>query len=357
MAVRNKFRFTVKKHEWWLIVGIATFPMLLFYFEDWLNNVYNAENPFSVRQYLVGVTYSFANTFVLYLGTSFIFQWLSFYYPWHKNVVARLWREVAAVLVFACTFQIILVTLFHYLKADFLAELTPSIYLSNILFGNSITLITLGIFEGVYLFKRWKESLLRETHLREENTKSQLLNLQAQLDPHFMFNSLNVLSALIQKNPEEAQHFIDHFAKVYRYVLEVKGEMVVTLKQELDFTEAYLNLQKIRFGEGLHIHKSIEAEDLNKFLPPLALQELLSNALKHNEISLEKPLTLSINSRNNWLEVKNNLQTRNELKDGTKTGLSNLKKRYNLLSDLSPEFKINGQEYTARLPLILQDED
>ncbi len=356
MALKQGFTFSVSRTEWLIVLCIALFPPLLFYFEDFIEQSYLEESPFSFRACSIAIGYSFAVTFLLYIGTSYIFQWLSHHFPWGVHNKKRLWREIVFVSVYASLVQFILITVFHYLKADFLLTLTPIVYLSNILFGLAITYITLAIFEGVYLFRRWRESLLREAHLREKHTKTQLANLRAQLDPHFMFNSLNVLSALIRKDPGQAEHFVDDFARVYRYVLEVKDEIVVTLKQELDFAEAYLNLQKIRFGEGLQVSKNICAEDLNKYILPLALQEVLNNAIKHNELSIEKPLYLHMESNGSALRVTNTAQLRKEKNNGTGTGLSNLKKRYALLGDAKPAFNVNEKHYLAHLPLIENDE-
>lgn len=357
MAINKQFSFTVSKAEWWLIIGISQLSILIFVAQDWLSGKYGNGSAFTLEQCLISMAYSLVTTGSLYIGTSYIFQWLSISYPWSKHIGKRIFLEITLVFLFSSFTQFILVTLFFYLGADFLTELTPLVFFTNILFGNAITLIVLAIVEGVYLFKRWKESLTREIRLKEENAKSQLLSLQAQIDPHFMFNSLNVLSALIDSDKVKAQNFIDDFAKVYRYVLLVKGEAVATLKQELEFSEAYLKLQQVRFGAGLQISKNIKAEDLSKYIPPLALQEVLNNAIKHNEVSLEKPLKISLTSNNERLVVSNNWQTRTERTTSTGTGLNNLKKRYQLLGPFKPTFIIKQAVYSASLPLLNADEN
>jgi two-component system LytT family sensor kinase len=357
MAVAKAFKFKTSKAEWWIVGGIALFPILLFYLEGFLRDTFTDDHPFSTIQCIISALYSFSVTFCLYFGTHYIFQWLSHYYPWGRDNHKRLWREIIYVFVFSSIVQFVLLTLFHWLGADFLYELNLLVYLSNILFGLAITFITLAIFEGVYLFQRWRESLLREADLKQAHTKTQLLHLQAQLDPHFMFNSLNVLSALIRKNPSEAEQFVETFAQVYRYVLEVKDEMVVPVKNELAFAKAYLDLQKIRFGEGLQVDVNIQAQDLQKFMLPLALQEVLNNAIKHNEISAEKPLHIAIESDGTALKVTNNLQLRKDPKAGTGTGLANLQKRYSLIAETTPAFSLDHTHYHCTLPLIETDEN
>lgn len=166
-----------------------------------------------------------------------------------------------------------------------------------------------------------------------------------------MFNSLNVLSGLINTDVAKAQLFIDEFSQIYRYVLETIEQPVVTLSKELDFMRSYLFLQQIRYGENLTFTDNIPSGLLPMVVPPLSLQVLLENAIKHNIVNESKPLKIEIFSEDLYLIVKNNIQPKIS---GTSTGLGlkNLVKRYALISKLEPSFQINNNYYVAKIPLI-----
>lgn len=302
--------------------------------------------------FCIGTAYSFTVTSSLYFGCVSIFHYFNKRLPWHLYASKRLPLEVLAVFGYSTLAQFLIILTFTQTSFFDDVEVNTQFYFENILFGNTLTLIVLTLTEGVYFFRRWKESLLLTEKMKSENLTSQLNSLKTQLDPHFLFNSLNVLSSLIKKDTDKAELFVEDFSKVYRYVLEVKDEMVVSLSSELKFMEAYSNLQKIRFGEALQIRVNINPRPMTLFLPPLSLQELVSNAVKHNEVSLENPLIIEIMNRGDDLIVRNNLQRRDEELDSTGLGLDNIKKRYSLLSDKQPEFEIQELHFEATLPLL-----
>ncbi len=203
--------------------------------------------------------------------------------------------------------------------------------------------------------KRTKELTETNTKLlnvQKENLQSQFEVLKSQINPHFMFNSLNVLSGLINKDIGKAQQFIDEFSHIYRYVLETLEQQVVTLEKELDFTRSYLFLQQIRHGNDLSYTVNLPSSLLKWVLPPLSLQVVLENAIKHNIVNESKPLKIEIFSENNHLVVRNNIQPKISAVASTGLGLKNMVKRYRLISDFTPTFQVNTDYYVARLPLI-----
>jgi len=187
---------------------------------------------------------------------------------------------------------------------------------------------------------------------QEENLRSQIEILKQQLNPHFLFNSLNVLSGLINVDVNKAQQFIDEFALVYRYVLETIEQPVTPLKKEMDFMHSYLFLQQIRYGENLRFSVNIASGLLEKVIPPLSLQVILENAIKHNIVNETMPLRIDISSEEEFLVVKNNLQPKISAPVSTGLGLKNLVKRYALITDREPSFKVENGHYIARIPLI-----
>jgi PAS domain S-box-containing protein len=203
--------------------------------------------------------------------------------------------------------------------------------------------------------KRTRELTEANTKLlkvQKENLQSQFEVLKSQINPHFMFNSLNVLSGLINKDIARAQLFIDEFSHIYRYVLETLEQQVVTLGKELDFTRSYLFLQQIRHGNDLSYTVNLPSSLLKWVLPPLSLQVVLENAIKHNIVNESKPLKIEIFSENNHLVVRNNIQPKISAVASTGLGLKNLVKRYRLISEFTPTFQVSTDYYVARLPLI-----
>lgn len=302
--------------------------------------------------FCIGTVYSFAITSSLYFGCLSIFYWLNEKMPWKDNVGRRIFVEVLLIFGYATLVQFIVLMIFGETPIFETVEMDGRYYFENILFGNTITLIVVSMVEGVYFFRSWKESLLLTEKMKSENMASQLNSLKTQLDPHFLFNSLNVLSSLIKRDTEKAEIFVEDFARVYRYVLEVKDEMVVMLNQELKFLEAYTNLQKIRFGNALQVSIQINPRPMILYLPPLSLQELVSNAVKHNEVSAERRLKIEIFNEGDILVVRNNLQLRNEEISSTGVGLENIEKRYSLLSDKECSFEKTEDYFIAKIPLL-----
>ncbi|MDT0540711.1 histidine kinase [Croceitalea sp. P059] len=211
----------------------------------------------------------------------------------------------------------------------------------------------------IYTIVEVWNSIQKNKHLQislakaeKEKIQSQLSALQQKVNPHFLFNSLSVLSELVYENPIKANAFIEEFTKVYRYVLEFKEEILVSVLKEIEFVNAYIFLQKIRFGDNLKFENRLSKDAFNKKIPPLSLQMLIENALKHNEVSKAKPLYISMNDTGEYLVVTNSIQTRLETPNSTGVGILNLKKTYDLISKTKPEFIKTKTEFIAKLPLI-----
>ena len=189
--------------------------------------------------------------------------------------------------------------------------------------------------------------------LQKENLQSQFDVLKQQVNPHFLFNSLNVLTSLIRLEPELAEKFTEHLSKVYRYVLENKDNELVKLSTELDFLNAYIFLLNIRFMNKIKVNINISNDNESFMIIPLALQLLIENAIKHNAMSKNSPLVIDIFiDKNFYLNVVNNLQERGAQMVSTGVGLKNIMNRYRLLNNLSPEFEKTNKQFIARIPLI-----
>lgn len=302
----------------------------------------------------IGYSYLFSltATTVLFFGNTFIVHRLREWLPWTRQPVNRLLAEFFLCIPFAAIAMILVAWTFNSLL--FHEPMQPFI-VRMLVIGIIMTVIVTLFEEGQFFFGEWKTELIRSEQLKKEMAESQYEALKNQVNPHFLFNSLNSLTALVHKDPDKAVEFISEFSKIYRYVLEVSGKVVVELSRELDFLQSYFFLQKIRFGENLVIEINIPSEKLNRFVPPLSLQLLAENAIKHNEISAAKPLHIFISADETFLVMKNDLQLRDEPVDSTGIGLQNLQSRYEAISDVQAEFFANGKYYVARIPLLREE--
>jgi two-component system, LytTR family, sensor kinase len=211
-----------------------------------------------------------------------------------------------------------------------------------LLFNVVINVISVGAFESMYSLTKWRENMLEKEQLKKVTLQSQYESLKNQVNPHFLFNTLNSLSSLIADEPERAEQFVDEMAKVYRYLLQTNrrpeeagngdGELT-TLAAEMAFINSYFHLLKTRYGQGIQLEVSLIDSDMNCLLPPLTLQMLVENAVKHNVIHANKPLVIEIRSiPAGRLMVRNNLQRKTTRVLSNQVGLSNITAKYRLLA-------------------------
>lgn len=211
-----------------------------------------------------------------------------------------------------------------------------------------ITLIISMFIHGRAFYLNWKHALLREEKLKNESLRSQYESLKNQVNPHFLFNSLNVLSSLVYDDQQKAVAFIRKMSDVYRYVLDKKDQELVPLDEELNFLKSYVYLQQIRFGNNFQIEIT---EEGNGYVPPLALQLLVENAIKHNTVSEARPLHVQVQITEDRIMIKNNVQEKLS-KDSTGIGLNNLRARYQYLTERPVEILSDPKEFKVSLPLL-----
>jgi two-component system LytT family sensor kinase len=208
--------------------------------------------------------------------------------------------------------------------------------------------------EGIYRFENWKANLKETEELKIAYKQSQLIGLKSQVNPHFLFNSLNSLSGLIQEDTEKAEKFLDEMSKVYRYMLRNDEDPLVKLSTEMQFISSYFSLLKSRYCEAVELNINVSEADKEKMLPPLSLQVIVENALYQNKTGKGSPLRISIESgKVNSIVIKNNVQRKiiTETTD-QESGLDNLIKKYELMSEQPVEIRETGSERTIILPLI-----
>lgn len=219
--------------------------------------------------------------------------------------------------------------------------------------------ITLG-YEAFYFFDRWKEQFRVNEQLKNQQVKTQYEVLQNQMSPHFLFNSLNTLATIIPEDSNAAVSFTEKLSEVYRYILTNKDRELVQLSEELEFVKSYSFLLGMRYPDNLSFDFNIDPQYEKLTIPPLTLQMLVENAIKHNVVSKSKPLHIDVYIENGKsLVVRNNLQRKDSPEKSTKTGLENIKKRYSFLGGKQIDVITSTTNFMVAVPLIdlLEEKD
>jgi hypothetical protein len=224
--------------------------------------------------------------------------------------------------------------------------------LANYLGTIIITFFVTLSFHVFYFYKAYQENRVKQEKIIAGNASAQFESLKNQLDPHFLFNSLNVLSSLIEENPLNAQKFTISLSKIYRYVLEHRDKELVSVADELMFAKTYMNLLKMRFENSITFKFPEDFENEDAKVVPLALQLLLENAIKHNVVSEQKPLHIKISIVGNQLIVENNLQKKETLQTRKGVGLQNILDRYAILTTRNVAIEETNEFFKIKLPIL-----
>lgn len=223
----------------------------------------------------------------------------------------------------------------------------------EILLPTFMTVLCLNAFyENFFLNQLWQQSIIEAEAYKKSSLEAKFQNLKDQINPHFLFNSFNTLATLIEEHPQRAVSFVEQLSEVYRYVLNSKNQEIVSLERELSFAKSYIFLLKMRFENHLDIQIDIPSNYYhNYYIPPLTLQMLIENAIKHNEIGSNQPLKITIIADDQHIIVKNNLQKRLNTRS-TGVGLENIRQRYQFLSQRNVEILETSDAFTVKLPLL-----
>lgn len=246
---------------------------------------------------------------------------------------------------------------YFFISSTNYGNLMPSLdhFYGLLLISSMLVLIITIMYEGITYFEKWKNALTEAEQLEKLSLETQFQSLQSQLNPHFLFNSFNVLSSLIAENPRRAEGFVDELSNVYRYLLRSNEQELITVREELRFIRSFFHLLQTRHEKGISLDIQVDPVFELQKLPALALQILLENAVKHNEISPEKPLQVAITGQvqaGNRLLVRNNMQQKATQPLSNRVGLDNLKQRYELLGVKGFEVQNDGCFFSVYLPLL-----
>ncbi|MDQ3279433.1 MAG: histidine kinase [Bacteroidota bacterium] len=236
------------------------------------------------------------------------------------------------------------------------ADRMPAASLQWALLMGAVThIIAIIINEGQFTYHQWKVAIIEAERLQKINWENRYEGLKQQVNPHFLFNSINTLSSLIHEDKQSAGQYVREMSQVYRYLLRNNDDELVPLATELKFIYSYYHLLKTRFGTAIHLRIDVPEHFMPFLLPPLTLQMLVENAVKHNNVSKDSPLQIRICcTKEGWLQVENNLQKRLGNVESTGIGLSNIREKYRLLGLPDVQLLNNGETFTAVIPLIEQ---
>ncbi|WP_374465046.1 histidine kinase [Chryseobacterium sp.] len=312
----------------------------------------------TMHTFLITLLLSTMYSFVLGFGNGFINEFLNKKFPWSEATRTRAVLSIVSIiignfiLVYFCNYMNYVVIQ----KTATAEEFFSSKYGVTNWFMINIALLISAFLHAKSFMEELKKTSRKEVveqKLIAKSANAQFESLKNQLDPHFLFNSLNVLSSLIDENPRQAQKFTASMSKIYRYVLEQKDKELVTVEDEIEFAKTYCELLKTRFEDSVDFSFDVPGEDYQKYVVPLSLQLLLENCIKHNFATSSKPLTIRIFSDGNTLCIENNLQVREQIKESSGIGLANIVQRYSLLTERNVFIEKSEDHFKVKLPMLL----
>lgn len=302
-----------------------------------------------VQQVIISFIFSFGLTVV----NSYYHDAMTVRYPWEKQPQKRLWiGALGSLILTLLTFGLLRYLIYFYFTGatfgEFIGNEEPDSYIVALV----ITVIASLFIHAFYFYRALQKKEVKKQQIIAGTASARFDALKNQLDPHFLFNSLNVLTSLIEEDPKQAQKFTTSLSKVYRYVLEQKNKDLVTVDEELQFAKTYVQLLKMRFEESIVFDIPEKTANPEAKIVPLSLQLLLENAVKHNVVSSSRPLKLSVHEENGLLIVSNNLQEKQVVKKSSGVGLQNIKQRYGILTDREVAIEKTTSEFKVALPML-----
>ncbi len=291
----------------------------------------------------------------IFKGINWIFKIISHKYSWVKTPFRLLFLSVLLSVFYTFIVSILIILFWNgIIRGIALDQINISEVFYFAFLIALISLLITMIFSSINFLRRWKNMAVQAELLKREKLATEYQALKNQVNPHFLFNSLNTLTSLVYKDQDMAVLFIKKLADVYRYVLEQSEKEIISLSVEIEFIRSYVYLHKIRHKDSLTLKVDVE-DCAGKNVIPLSLQMLVENALKHNIISLEQPLKIEVFcEEGDYLIVKNNLQRKNVLHDNNsnKLGLKNIQSRYEFLTDKKFVVENTDKEFIVKLPLL-----
>ncbi|MFB6454170.1 sensor histidine kinase [Chitinophaga sp. Hz27] len=355
---------TFINNRWKRIVIVVTSFFLMYLisyiidpFTDWLPNFFNQP----LKEILANLLTTLLFCFAISELSIVISNQLNKRLPWVESPGKRFFAEAGLVLLLVSILHFLITLFFIYLVVGIdgaTAQKSLSIEEARGLvqwFVTSIIIafVIVAVNTGNYLIVNWRNEALKAAQLKQIAAEAELQSLKLQLDPHFVFNNLSVLSELILEDQQLGYEYSENFAKIYRYLLVNSKKNILTLAEEIKFLNAYVFLLKQRLGQGVLFDINIDNDYYNLQLPPLTLQLLVENALKHNKTTKNEPLTITIRSNDRQqLIVENSLNPLERTAPGSGIGLNNITRRYALMDAPLPEIYQDEKIFSVTVPLL-----
>ena len=297
--------------------------------------------------------YTMLYGFSLYFGNAFLFMYLDTIFEMDRFSKKR----ISIGFVSSFVISVFIIFLLRIVEDVLIEGERFEVFIQNETMANYVVTIIITFFvtlafHAFYFYKAYQENKVNQQKIIAGTASAQFESLKNQIDPHFLFNSLNVLSSLIEENPIAAQKFTTSLSKVYRYVLEQKDKELVSVTEELTFAKTYMNLLLMRFENSITFEIPEKIENDEAKVVPLSLQLLLENCIKHNVVSETKPLHIKISVENGALVVSNNLQKKEVLTDRKGVGLENIVNRCAILTHRKVIVEENEKEFKISLPIL-----
>lgn len=274
-------------------------------------------------------------------------------FPWERNPLRRLMLEISAgTVLFGGIITGLSLLIAVYLTRSLFIQFSDQAILT-VYYLFFLVYIPALVGFAVFLLNRWRTSLAEMERYKKENAEYKFETLRTQVNPHFLFNSLNTLSSLVYEDRDKASGFIRDLSDVYRYVLDNRNRDTVLLGEELKFIRAFVYLYQLRFDNKLKVDIAVSEADYNRLIAPMTLQLLVENAVKHNVVSAARPLSIRIaTDKNACISVSNNLQKKSTAVVSSEIGLKNIISRYAYLTAEPVVVEENEHEFLVKIPLI-----
>src|SRR4030095_753385 len=308
-------------------------------------------NAYGLWQLKLGYLYTIAIAFVVWEGNRYLLFTLRSYFDWFNKPVRKILALLFVIPFYTVPISVLLLVGWYHIFAKGIVDWNV-VYLSTLIILICVLFIV-HVYETVFLVKEAESEKIKKEQLERAKAEAELEALKNQIDPHFIFNSLNTLSHLIENDAEKAKLFNESLADVYRYILQNKSRDLVLLREEINFLHDYFSLLKIRFEKAVQMNVFLGEQLQNEYLiPPISLQTLIENAIKHNEFSDATPLIIIIKLNNNELMVRNEVKRKTLRRASSKIGLSNLNERYKLITDKEIVIEQNDKDFVVSLPVL-----
>lgn len=335
------------------ITVVSIIGGIIIFFVNQLRNVGSFDISMQL-QFNILIVYLFYTLCLIY-ANYFLFNYLDSKISWKKEPTRRIIIGlISSVIITLLVFYLLEFVGSFELNGINLISLINESQTTNLYYALFLALIISFNFHIIYFYKFYNEIKVAQHQFEAKTETARFESLKNQIDPHFLFNSLNVLTSLISENPALAEKFTTKLSKVYRYVLEQKDKEVTPLQEEIDFAKTYIDLLKIRFEETIYIDLPTEISNLEYKILPLSLQLLLENVFKHNAVSSSKTMNIKIYEENGYLVISNTLNPKTSMIKSTQIGLRNIIDRYALLTEKDVIIEKTKENFIVKLPLLLK---